>query len=299
MTHRISRRDFLRTTTAAVVASIASACGIKQSPQPTVPSPTSTSKPLLTDTPAATPSPTSTPSAELSFKGTTLEGWETKLGDALYAGAGVSPVTRADITTLQHTTEYSELVANVNERAGIMAHNITMLRRRYNTKQEVPFSYLHTARYYVNVPTRDTGQSVEGHISMYDGQGVLGIRKAEYIVAWQWVLNPWAEFGWLRTPTNSDTPSTAKWINREKIPVDTNWHKVELSLSLTKGTIRFDALELQTTPIVLIHNDWGREVSSWIAVETISLWPGDNGQGGKKHLAYYKDWSLTLKPLSE
>lgn len=227
------------------------------------------------------------------FGGANLAGWTTAVGDAMRPGMG--QVTDADIETV-HFPAYSELRANVTGRADIMAHNMTY-RKEFDP---ACLEMMHVCEYQFRLPylpaTTNTdlnGQTVEGAISLWDGQGTRQI----VVVGWQWIVNPFWESGTL----NCWTPGKV-WQKVGSRPVDdTEWHTIRLVLDAVRGTaaMQFDGA---TFPSCAAPHDgppnFGSDVSATLATEAISIDPGDSLLGGKRHEVQFRNWSWVWEPTT-
>ncbi len=105
----------------------------------------------------------------VTTSGADLAGWETVLGDALYAGPNQSPVSTNDIQTV-NSGSFSTLRANI-QRRGVMAHNIAFKRVIDNGL----FDNVHVLSYQFRMPYLpttsawpDNAQTVEGGFFIWD-----------------------------------------------------------------------------------------------------------------------------------
>jgi hypothetical protein len=228
--------------------------------------------------------------ARKEYCGNNLSGWEVVLGDAVYAAPGEQAVSSADIETV-HFTDYSELRANILIRR-IMAHNITFKRIIDNDA----FKYIHTARYKFQLPYQPStsnanmnGETVEGHLSIWDGT----FTDLEYLVAFQWVINPWSSnYGAIQAWNNPGV-----WTPVGQITPDTAWHEVEMVLDTAKEStsLKIDGVQYPSYFVTLSHPDWGDEIAARFAAEIVSLYPGEAGDGAL-HETYFKDWCWIWEP---
>ncbi|MBN1427616.1 MAG: hypothetical protein JXB07_04470 [Anaerolineae bacterium] len=257
MSH-LSRKAFLKTLT---FASASAVLGCTVSP------------------PQVTLSPT-----PRTLRGDNLSGWEMALGDARYACPGEPAVSPADIETI-HTPGYSELRANIQRRA-IMAHNITFKR----VIDETALQALHSCRYRFrisqiplpDITTEFNAQTFEGGLFIWDGHQT----RLDYGMAFQWSLNPWDAFGDLRTWTG------ALWDTVGHIPVDTQWHEVEIDINFQQqtGALLIDDITYSTSlSQTQKSDDWGSEIAARLQAEIVSIYPGASCMQAM-HKAEVKDW---------
>lgn len=224
------------------------------------------------------------------YGGGNLSGWEVVLGDGVYTAPGVPAVNSGDIETV-HFTGYSELRANIHVRR-IMAHNITF-KRIYD---DAALNYSHTAKYKFQIPYQPStknsdlnGETVEGHLSIWDGITA----KLEYLVAFQWIVNPWAtNYGAIQAWHNPGV-----WKTVGQLAPDTAWHEVQMTLDTGKAStsLIIDGLQYPSFFSTLTHPDWGEEVAARLAAEIISLYPGELGNGAL-HKTDFKEWSWIWEP---
>ena len=173
-----------------------------------------------------------------------------------------------------------------------MAHNITF-KRLYDNDA---LKYVHAAKYRFQLPYQPStsnpnlnGETIEGHLSIWDGLNA----NLEYIVAFQWLINPWAtNFGTIQA---WDNPGV--WRAVGQLTPDTAWHEVQMILDTGKaGTgLIIDGVQYPSYFTTLTHPDWGDEIAARFAAEIISLYPGEQGNGAL-HKAYFKEWSWVWEP---
>lgn len=227
---------------------------------------------------------TATPFTSKTLQGSNLTGWETVLGDALYACPGELPASLADIETISEPG-YSELRANIRRRA-IMSHNITFKR----VVDDTALRAVHTCGYSFRVPqvpqpdieAEFNAQTLEGGLFVWDGRQT----RLDYGMAFQWSLNPWDAFGDLRSWTG------ARWVKVGHILPDTQWHEVRIAIDfrgqtgtmLIDGTPYAAALSQTKKP-----DDWGLEIAARLQAEIVSIYPGLSCIQAV-HRAEVKDW---------
>lgn len=221
--------------------------------------------------------------------GTDLSGWQTVVGDGLWVGPGQAPVTLADIST-QHLGSHSVLAANVGKR-GVMAHNITFVRRSALPHRNL----LHTAEVEFRLPQLPTtsnwsynAQTLEVGLFVWDGPDT----RTDYGIAIQWVLNPWVpEFGSIRVW--SQNQAGPAWKAVDTLVPDTDWHHLALLYrpDTSNATLRIDndPIAIDET-ITNKHDDWGTTIDGRFQVEIVSVWPGSNASV-PAHRAEFRNWS--------
>ena len=238
------------------------------------------------DTPSAVPSP-------MNFSGSDLTGWETVVGDGIYAPAGVAAVALSDIATIDAGT-HSSLLMNVNERP-IMAHNIAFNRIIDDTL----FDYKHDCSYEFRMPTLDTptnpgikAQTVEGGLFIWDGGG----NRRDHGLGFQWVLNPWdPKYGAIQTWSMS----RAGWTDTGYLEPDNEWHLFEAMVDhrQNKACILLDGEEFSTKYTQRRKPSyWGNETAARLQVEAISLDPGTQ-TSAPTHTVDVRNWTWDCTPV--
>jgi YVTN family beta-propeller protein len=221
------------------------------------------------------------------YSGSNLQNWDVVVGDGVYAAPGELAVSLDDIQTI-HETDYSRLRANILTRR-IMAHNITFLR----LADANALNYQHTGSYQFKLPYQPSvqnatfhGETIEGHLAVWDGAHT----RRQYLVAFQWVLNPWSDdYGKLRA-----WKPPGEWASVGYLNPDTTWntwHAVKFMLDVGRNIASFqlDETIYSTNPVSMAHDDWGDDVSAILAAEIISLYPGDGN--GSLHEVYFRNYS--------
>jgi hypothetical protein len=260
-------------------------------PSPQVTQPIQSSQPTAEPSIQVTNTQVNTPSSSTrqKFSGSSLSGWETVLGDAIYAAPGEPAVNINDIEAV-HFADHSELRANILVRK-VMAHNITFIR----ITDDKALTYVIIGKYKFRLlflPSTSNvglnGETLEGHLSVWDGSQT----KKEYLVAFQWVLNPWSDK--FKSIQTWDNPGVWKPTGKTILP-DLSWHEVQMILDPgSKYTqVMIDGIVYPSQFVTMSHPDWGSDVSIRLAAEIVSLFPGDQGDGAL-HKAEFKDWSLVL-----
>lgn len=231
----------------------------------------------------------------LSFAGTNMDGWRTVLGDARHTAAGLERVNIDDIQTT-HDDDASTLIANTEGR-GVMAHNITYLRR-----VDDALDYVHRTSLSVRTPTkpervsgRPNGQTLEVALFVWDGQDT----RRDIGLALQWMLNPWADtFGGIRTWTSDG--EEAKWSTEPVawLDPDDEWHTIDMVLDPRPRnaalTLDGHSVPAQCTETPKPDN-WARTTAAALQVELVSLWPDDRPTAPTTY-AQCKDWSWEWQP---
>lgn len=254
-----------------------------------------TPDPSIPESLAMAEAPAPIPDESKLFAGRNLEGWRTALGDARHTASGLDEVNIADIGTF-HSSESSALAANTAGR-GVMAHNITYLRR-----VDEALDFHHRTSLSFRTPTkpeaisgRPNGQTLEIALFVWDGVG----SRRDIGLAMQWMLNPWHElFGAIRTWTSTDddsrwSPEPVAWLD----PTD-EWQHVEMNLDAQERTA---ALTLNGTSIpaqcteTRKPDNWANTVAAALQIELVSLWPDDRPIAPTTY-AECKDWQWEWTP---
>ncbi len=230
-----------------------------------------------------------TPGETRIYQGTNLADWAITVGDAVSVCQPV--VTLSDIATI-HMSDYSEIRSNVFDRPEVMAHNITF--KRFFDEQI--FDFMHICEYAFRLPylpdarnTNFNGQTVEGHLGLWDGQA----SRLFSSVAYQWVISPYEKTGTLQVWT------ARGWQAVGFIPVDTNWHTIRLALD---PHCKATSLEVDGNlfPSYYVEDQkpgFGTDVSATLAAEAISVSAGPACNEGKQHRVQFKHWMWIWQPL--
>lgn len=222
--------------------------------------------------------------------GADMSGWETVLGDGVYAPEGVPPPGVDDIAT-DHRGTHSEIVANPLQRR-IMAHNITFRR----VIDDEALAAVHRCGLLFRLPyqpattnTEANGQTWEAGLFVWDG----GQTRLDYGGAIQWVLNPWLpEFGdilcW-STRTNQE------WVRVGFLHPDTNWHELRLEMDYRtqRSVLTIDSNHFPFAFTATARPGWDAHTAARLQVEAISVYPGDTGF---VHRVEIRDWYWTWEP---
>jgi len=227
------------------------------------------------------------PSRTRKYKGKNFAGWEIALGDAIYARAGEAPVSLADIETVNED-DYSQLRANIQSRI-IMAHNITF-KRIINSRAR---KFVHTCTYdfrlpYLPIPDTSASlnaQTLEGGLFVWDGAET----RLDYGIAFQWSLNPWNEFGFIRTWTDTNG---GEWLNVGELTPDMEWHQVTMIVDFRRETTALlidNKHYLSYLTRIQKPPDWGNEVAARLQAEIVSIDPEPSGMRAM-HKAQFKNW---------
>jgi hypothetical protein len=228
----------------------------------------------------------------VNLAGADLAGWETVVGDGIYARPGLAPVSISDIATVDYGTQ-SALLVNV-ERRPIMAHNIAFKR----LIDDNLFDYTHDCSYEFRLPDLDTpthagtkAQTVEGGLFVWDGSGT----RRDYGLGFQWVLNPWdPKFGAIQTWFMSNSA----WRTTAYMEPDNEWHRFEARVDHNRnnaslwidGEIISAAYTRRTKP-----DSWGTETAARLQVEAISLDPG-SAMAAPMQTVDVRNWTWDLVP---
>lgn len=238
---------------------------------------------------------------QLSYQGNDLAGWQTSLGDGLFAAQGQAPASQDDIETV-HLGTHSELRANTRQR-GIMAHNITYNRQSHPDA----LNYVHFCEFSFRLPyipiTSDwnlNAQTLEMSFFIWDGVS----SRSDYGLALQWILNPWmSSYGALRAWIND--PASAQpiggWKNVGYLPVDMNWHTVKMVFDYHYQTTAMsldDAHFLSSFTATPKPTTWSNEIVARLCAEIISIFPGSNSNA-PLHIAEVRDWNWNWLPRAE
>ncbi len=229
---------------------------------------------------------------EIIYMGTDLSDWTITVGDGVYVAPGEEPITLADIETIHYTT-HSELRANLDRRP-IMVHNL-MYKKIIDPRvlnHQLVCSYEFRLPF---IPTKGNldlnAQTLEGGLSLWEGVTA----RLNYNVAFQWILNPYGDFGAIRVWTGTDG---APWRAAGSLPVDTAWHSMQFMLDY-QGQIASLAIDGQAYPDVFaVHAGlavWGSDISATVGAEIISIFP-DSAVPGALHIAEFRDWHWEWTP---
>lgn len=228
----------------------------------------------------------------MNFAGSDLTGWETVVGDGIYAPVGVAPVALSDIATINAGIQ-SSLLTNVKERP-IMAHNIAFKRIIDDTL----FDFKHRAAYEFRMPNLDTptnpgikAQTVEGGFFVWDG----GNTRRDHGLGFQWVLNPWdPDYGAIQTWSMN----SVGWKVNGYLEPDTEWHLFECNIDhqQNRAYILIDGEEFATAYTQRRKpSHWGTETAARLQVEAISLDPGTQ-TSAPTHTVDVRNWTWDCTP---
>ncbi|WP_201365721.1 hypothetical protein [Dictyobacter formicarum] len=223
------------------------------------------------------------------YGGKNFSGWQTVVGDGIYAAPGEAPVSMSDIQT-DNLPDYSVLNANIQRRV-IMAHNITY--KKIIDSQAL--TAIHEVGYTFRLPylpstnnTSENAQTLEGGLFVWDGANT----RLDYGAAFQWRLNPWApDFGKLYAwQANADA---GRWQEISYLKPDTAWHHMEIRLNIPAQQATLSIDDLQDTSAfsrVTKPADWGTEIAARLQAEIISIDPRPGNQIRALHQGEFKDW---------
>lgn len=208
------------------------------------------------------------------------------VGDGVYTAPGEPPVTIADIATT-HYGIHSELRANLARRS-IMVHNLMYKK----IIEPSAIDYLHFCSYEFRLPfvpakgnTDLNAQTLEGGLSLWEGVTA----RQNYNVAFQWILNPYSDFGAIRVWTGLDE---APWRAAGNLPVDTAWHRADFMLDYQGQTASLAIDGQSYSDVFAIHSGletWGSDISATVGAEIISIFPG-TAIPGALHIAEFRNW---------
>ena len=223
------------------------------------------------------------------YGGQNFSGWDTVVGDGIYAAPGEAPVSMSDIET-DNLPDHSVLQANIQRRV-IMAHNITY--KKIIDSQAM--TMVHEVGYTFRLPylpstsnTTENAQTLEGGLFVWDGANT----RLDYGAAFQWRLNPWApDFGKLYAwQANADA---GRWQEIGYLKPDTEWHHLEIRLNIKAQQATLSIDDLQDTSAfsrVTKPADWGTEIAGRLQAEIISIDPRPGNQIRAFHQGEFKDW---------
>jgi hypothetical protein len=227
---------------------------------------------------------TATPGTR-AYQGVNLSAWEVVVGDAT---SPCKPQVGINNIETIHFTDYSEVRANTRAQKDMMAHNITF--KRFFDDHVLDF--VHVCEYKFRLPyqpatgnTDFNGQTVEGHIGLWDGQTSKRLRS----VAYQWIVNP----HWIIGTIQCWTPRG--WQPVGTVPIDTQWHTIRMVIDPLRETT---SLQIDTNyfPSCFVEEpklNFGSDVSAVFAAEAVSIDPGAQCNGGMPHKVQFKDWTWT------
>jgi hypothetical protein len=229
---------------------------------------------------------------QVNLAGTDLAGWETVVGDGIYARPGLAPVSISDIATVNHGT-HSSLLVNV-ERRPVMAHNIAFNRLIDNNL----FDYTHYSSFEFRAPDLDTStnpglkaQTVEGGLFVWDGSGT----RRDYGLGFQWVLNPWdPKYGAIQTWAMSNSA----WRTTAYMEPDNEWHRFEARIDHNRNnaSLWIDGEQISAAYTNRKKPDfWGTETAARLQVEAISLDPG-SAMAAPMHTVDVRNWTWDCVP---
>ena len=228
-----------------------------------------------------------------ALSGQDFSAWTTILGDDVCNAPEEAPATQSDVRTT-HLGDFSTLEANVQGR-NIQAHNITYLSAI--NLDAVAFRHVYRFRFRVPVvPVKDEpetySQNLEGSIQLWDGTHA----RQDFIVAFSWVLNPFANPGTVQTWQAEN--DRGRWVNVGFLPLDTAWHQAELVLDprRAQAEVRIDG---QGFPAKFARTarpqDWSSFTDSRVTIEGSSAWVCEGGQGVLMR-EEFKDWEWVWEP---
>lgn len=224
--------------------------------------------------------------------GADLTDWTMVVGDGLYVAPGEAPVTAADILTT-HYGDRSELRANVQRRK-IMVHNLMF--KKFN--DPAVLDYIHICAFDFRLPFVPTtgnhdlnAQTLEGGVAIWEG----AVSRLNHNVAFQWHLNPYGNFGVIRTWSSRNG---GYWQDVGHLPVDTAWHRIEFvnNYQQQRSQVTIDGVHYASEhAIVAGPAGWGSDISAALGAEIISIFPEGEVQGAL-HMAEFRNWRWEWAP---
>jgi hypothetical protein len=221
------------------------------------------------------------------LEGSDFRTWQTTLGDGICAASDEHLVQASDVRT-EHLGTHSRLEANMLGR-NIQAHNITYL----SATNANALGFRHTFSFQFRaprIPVKDQSetysQNLEGSIQLWDGTN----SRRDFIVAFSWVLNPFAKPGTLQTWQADD--NQGHWQDAGFLTPDTEWHTAELILEprQQRAQLRIDG---QAMPASFTRTTrpthWGNQTDARVTIEGSSVWVCEGGQGMPMQ-GEFKDW---------
>lgn len=227
--------------------------------------------------------------------GADLTGWTMVVGDGLYVAPGEPPVTEADILTT-HFGDRSELRANVQRRK-IMVHNLMF--KKFD--DPTVLNYIHICAFDFRLPFIPTtgnqelnAQTLEGGIAIWDG----AVTRLVHNVAFQWNLNPYSNFGTMRTWS---ARNGGYWQDVGHLAVDMAWHRVQLinDYGQRRSQITIDGVPYTSEHTVRTGPaSWGSDISASLGAEIISIYP-EGGVQRAMHMAEFRNWHWAWSPPAQ
>jgi hypothetical protein len=217
--------------------------------------------------------------------GADLTGWETVVGDGVYALPGQDPVTAADIAVDRNRL----LRANIQHR-GIAAHVLAFKR----ITDVATMTSRHHAVYQFRLPTLPAtgaefnGQTVEGGLFVWDGANT----RLDYGTAFQWIVNPWLpECGQINVWADE------AWVPAGFLKPDTAWHTARFLVApdVRKARLAIDRTHFDVPYSQTTKDGWGTDTSARLQVEAVSLWPNAANPSTPEHRVQVRNWAWTRK----
>jgi hypothetical protein len=222
------------------------------------------------------------------LEGQDFSTWSTILGDGACNAKGERPAGQGDVSTIHHG-DFSTLEANPNGRK-IQAHNLTYLSAVNFNALEFAHRYSFSFR-ILSLPVKDKPetymQNLEGSIQLWDGTG----SRRDLIVAFSWVLNPFAQPGTIQT-WRADNDQ-GHWQDAGFLALDTQWHRAELQIDprSSRAEVLIDGLPVAAHFARTRRPDgWDFQRVARVTIEGSSVWVCNGGQGMPMR-AEFKDWN--------
>jgi len=243
------------------------------------------------------------PTLSRRYAGPNLCGWEVVVGDGVFVAPDERDVGMCDVDTIP-SIGHSELLANLKRRR-VQARNITFKR----IEDPGATGFVHVCRYHFRMPFQpdpvgaENGETVEGHLAVWDGSGV----RRDFTAGWQWVVNPaipvtaTPQTGALRIWQAQARGGPGRWHQVGDIPPDDDWHVVQLLLDVAAGTAEF-TIDGTIGPFRASEmaadekpDKWGSEIAARCAVAIVSQNPGGR-ESGSLHRLFVRDWEWKWTP---
>ena len=221
------------------------------------------------------------------LEGSDFRTWRTTLGDGICGASDEPPVQPSDVRT-EHLGDRSRLEANPDGR-NIQAHNITYL----SATNPHALGFRHTFGFKFRaprIPVKDQpetySQNLEGSIQLWDGTD----SRRDLIVAFSWVLNPFAGPGTVQTWQADD--NRGRWRDAGFLKPDTAWHSAELVLEprRQRAELRIDGRAMPASFARTTRPaHWAPQTDARVTIEGSSVWVCEGGQG-RPMQGEFRDW---------
>ena len=226
--------------------------------------------------------------------GTDLTDWTMVVGDGLYVAPGEAPVTAADLLTTHYGT-HSELRANIQRRK-IMVHNLMF--KKFD--DPTVLDYIHICAFDFRLPYVPTAgnqelnaQTLEGGVAIWEG----AVSRLIHNVAFQWHLNPYGNFGTIRTWSSRNG---GYWQDVGYLPVDTAWPRIQFvnDYGRRQSQVSIDGVSYTSEHTVMTGPaGWGNDISASLGAEIISIYP-EGGVQRAMHIGEFRNWRWEWSPTA-